>query len=98
MEVDPGAKTWMPVAQLENLASWSSTIETSRGCTEDALMRHRWKDSRHWLAEAATVGRFSAGLGSMAASLPAEERAVGGTEPTEFLFAARPVLQLGGSW
>jgi hypothetical protein len=80
MEADPGANTPILVAQLENLASWSSTIETSRGWTEDALIRHCRKDSRQWLAEAATVGPFSSGLGpesAMMTSLPDQGPKIG---------------------
>lgn len=64
MDARSGAKTPIPVAQVENLATWSSTIESSRGWMEDARRRHCWKDSRHSLAEAATVGTFGSEVSS----------------------------------
>lgn len=76
MDALPGAKTPMPVAHVENLATWSSTIESSRGWTTDAPRRHCWKDSRHWLAEEAIVGRFGCGALMSSSSSSAMEAQV----------------------
>lgn len=67
MDALPGAKTPIPLDQVENLAAWSSTIESSRGWIDDARRRHCWNDSRHLFAAAPTVVLFSSKVSLMSA-------------------------------
>lgn len=55
IEARPWAKTPMLAAQIENLANWSSTNESSCGWIDADCWRHSWKECRHSSAAPATV-------------------------------------------
>lgn len=54
IDARPGANTLKLLVQVENLAIWSSIIDTSWGWKDEARERHFWNDVRHSLAAPAT--------------------------------------------